>query len=377
MHPEARNFLNFVHQHFPAYFTGCTGLDVGAADMTGKNRHYFDGGAYHTVTAGKLTFANNYFDTIVSSECFQHDTHYVEALQNIVRVLKPGGLFAFTCASRVTTQVGGDAQTHDYPNLTADDVQAAIPVATVFERYQFYENEASHDLYFWGIKRPPPATLSEAFARAGTDKGPAFHNYGVYYEPYLSPFRAKPIKLLEIGVADGKSLRAWRAYFHNATAIVGVDVDADCEQHAEPSAGIHVFTGNQRDFAFLRAVHQEHGPFDIVVDDGSDHRLDRIASFNALFPLLQDGGVYVVENTVCMREDIHYFTCHLAQHLNKWRYDGTQEVKDHCVDPAKIERTVTDPGAHSVGDIVITNAAILIHKRVKKHWLPILLPATA
>ena len=366
MDREARNFLNFVHQHFPAYFAGCTALDVGTTDAQGHNRHYFDGGAYHTVTAGKLTFANNSFDTIVSSECFQHDMHYVESLRNIVRVLKPGGLFAFTC--QVACQVG-PSHTH----LTADDVQAAIPVATVFERHQFYENEVSHDLYFWGIKRPPPATLSDAFARAGTDKGPAFHNYGVYYEPYLSPFRAKPIQLLEIGVADGNSLRAWREYFHNATAIVGVDVDADCEQHADARAGIHVFTGNQRDFAFLRAVHQEHGPFDIVVDDGSDQRLDRIASFNALFPLLQDGGVYIVENTVCMRDDIHYFTCQLAQHLNKWRYDGTQEIKDHCVDPAKIERT----GAHSVGDIVITNAAILIHKRVKKHCLPIILPADA
>jgi ubiquinone/menaquinone biosynthesis C-methylase UbiE len=80
-----------VHQQFPAYFAGCTALDVHTADIKAHNRHYFDGGAYHTVTAGKLTFANNFFDTIVSSECFEHDMHYVELLRNIMRVLKPGG----------------------------------------------------------------------------------------------------------------------------------------------------------------------------------------------------------------------------------------------------------------------------------------------
>lgn len=365
MRPETLKFFEFVHHQFPSYFTGCTSLDASSSETTGMHRQYFQHGTYMTYSTaagkgtGNLTFPNGFFDTIVSSNGLDNDVHYKQLIHNMVRTLKPGGLLAFTCSATQDSAQVGDT-------FAAHNVKLALPA--VFERQQFYYHETEQQLYFWGIKRPPPDTLSAAFARAGCDKSPAFNNYGYYYEPYLAPLRAQHIKLLEIGVAEGKSLQAWREYFYNAPAIVGVDSNPECVKHSDEPAGIYVVIGNQNDFAFLHAVTNTHGPFDIVVDAGSTDRLDKIASFNALFPRLNDHGVYIVEGTVNMRDDLHYFTCYLAQHLNTWRVDGTQEVQDRCVDPDKINLTVQHPVHACVGDIVITNSAILIFKRVKQHW---------
>lgn len=48
---------------------------------------------------GALPFADNTFDTIISTECFEHDPEYIASWKKAYAMLKPGGLFCFTCAS--------------------------------------------------------------------------------------------------------------------------------------------------------------------------------------------------------------------------------------------------------------------------------------
>lgn len=180
MHPEARHFLDFVHQNLPQYYQNTKVLDVGGGDVNGNNRHYFKDCEYHandvyaapnvTVVCktSALTFEDETFDMIISSECFEHDMEYEASLQAIVRMLKPGGLFVFTCASTgrpehgtlrtqpedsYTTRQNDVEWGNYYKNLTADDVMKAIPCQEVFATYNFYQNSHSHDLYFVGIKK--------------------------------------------------------------------------------------------------------------------------------------------------------------------------------------------------------------------------------
>jgi SAM-dependent methyltransferase len=47
----------------------------------------------------ELPFEDHSFQTIVSTECFEHDPEWKASFQKIVSMLKPGGLFAFTCAT--------------------------------------------------------------------------------------------------------------------------------------------------------------------------------------------------------------------------------------------------------------------------------------
>ncbi len=132
----------------------------------------------------------------------------------------------------------------------------------------------------------------------GTDKEGA-HSYADAYEHHLGHLRGEPITLLEIGIggyADpglgGASLRMWKEYFPFAR-IVGLDIE-DKSSLAEDR--ITILRGDQADRAFLGRIALEHGPFDVVIDDGSHRCKHVIASFGALFPHLTENGIYAIED---------------------------------------------------------------------------------
>lgn len=121
-----------------------------------------------------------------------------------------------------------------------------------------------------------------------------WHYFEIYNE-YFQKYVGKPIKMLEIGVFKGGSLQMWRYYFGNDAVIVGIDIDSKCAKYEEDNT--HVCIGSQDDPNFLRDVCEMYGPFDIVLDDGSHMVKHQITSFEILFPLLNNGGVYLCEDT--------------------------------------------------------------------------------
>jgi hypothetical protein len=186
MHPEAAAFTHFVKSLFPESFRTKTVLDVGSGDINGNNRTLFVDCAYtgNDVYAARnvtivsktsaLLFEDETFDTIISTECFEHDPEYSESFRKIVKMLKSGGLFAFTCASTGRAEHGtrrtspndsygtiGNVEgwTDYYKNLTFEDLDAAINVRSTFSQFQSYYNPRSRDLYFWGIKCGGPSLI--------------------------------------------------------------------------------------------------------------------------------------------------------------------------------------------------------------------------
>ncbi len=121
------------------------------------------------------------------------------------------------------------------------------------------------------------------------------HNYLPYYWMHFRDIRFAVEKVLEIGVQTDRSIRMWEEFFPHAT-IYGLDIDPACEQLA--GGRREIFIGDQSDRACLaRVVERAGGYFDIVIDDGS-HRVEhQLASFDFLFPMLSDHGIYAVEDT--------------------------------------------------------------------------------
>lgn len=52
--------------------------------------------------------------------------------------------------------------------------------------------------------------LDELAISFGTDKSSRTHHFTKHYEVYFEPLRNFPLKILEIGVQSGASLRMWR-----------------------------------------------------------------------------------------------------------------------------------------------------------------------
>ena len=124
-----------------------------------------------------------------------------------------------------------------------------------------------------------------------------WHHYFDIYTKHFGPYRDRPIKMLEIGVFRGGSLRMWKDYFHPDSTIVGIDIDKTCKAHEIADRNVFVRIGSQADPAFLAEVNEEFGPFDIILDDGSHKTHHQNISFGALFrSALKDGGCYMVED---------------------------------------------------------------------------------
>lgn len=180
MHPEAKDFTLFVKQILNNFFIEKRVLDVGSGDINGNNLFLFENCEYDgndVIQANNVTivsktkdlpFENNTFDTIISTECFEHDPEYKESFVKIYNMLKPDGLFFFTCAStnrpehgtrRTSPQdsygtIGNLQDMSDYyKNLTEIDLNEALSLNNLFSVWDTYYNNMSKDLYFVGIKK--------------------------------------------------------------------------------------------------------------------------------------------------------------------------------------------------------------------------------
>jgi hypothetical protein len=136
------------------------------------------------------------------------------------------------------------------------------------------------------------STLLEIAGKYPTDKGPTGHNYIEKYEMFFEASRNQKLKILEIGVDKGYSVKMWKEYFPQGE-IYAIDI-VDKKEYEEDRITIGV--GSQNDPEFLNSFNATYGPFDIIIDDGSHINSDMTFSFNHLFPLLKAGGLYVVED---------------------------------------------------------------------------------
>lgn len=117
-------------------------------------------------------------------------------------------------------------------------------------------------------------------------------NYLHAYERHFEALRDRPVKLLEIGVHGGCSLRLWRDYFPKGE-IHGLDINPQCMEHEAHRITVHI--GDQSDDAVLDAL-TKLGMWDIIIDDGSHYVPHILKTTQHLWPWLAKGGWYVWED---------------------------------------------------------------------------------
>ncbi len=193
MHGEAILFTLFVRRILSHFFNHKKVLDVGGGDINGNNRHLFNNCDYYSndvIPAPNVTIVSKTkdlsfsekFDVICSTECFEHDPEYTQSFLNIYNLLKPGGLFFFTCASEGRAEhgtrrtspnesygtIGNLPDMSDYyKNITIHDLNQVLPLKKLFSSFDVYYNYISFDLYFVGIKNGPDYYPLETYKDRG------------------------------------------------------------------------------------------------------------------------------------------------------------------------------------------------------------------
>lgn len=140
----------------------------------------------------------------------------------------------------------------------------------------------------------------------GTDKE-TNHRYGSHYERILmnnpySSLRHNTKLMMEVGIADGSSLLAWRDVFPTAICV-GMDIYPSDKAHGDR---IEFHLGDQRvkeDCERAAGGRQ----FDFICEDASHQLQDTLLTLLYLWPFVRPGGLYVVEEfagVVGLRDNI-------------------------------------------------------------------------
>jgi len=116
--------------------------------------------------------------------------------------------------------------------------------------------------------------------------------WDIYKHLFVDYDRKQDIRVLEIGVDNGRGMELLKQVFPNCH-ICGIEID---ESLPHSTVG-NIWVGSQTNTELLDAINEEEGPFDIVVDDASHMNEHQIITFKHLFPKLNPGGIYVVEDT--------------------------------------------------------------------------------
>jgi len=175
-HPEQLAFFATVARANLQLTRDARVLEIGSYDVNGSIRQAFagsrdyvgvdlvDGPGVDVVGFGHdVAQPDGSYDLTLSGECFEHDPHWRDTFTNMVRLTRPGGLVAFTCASHgrpehgtrrsdVSDSPGTQAEGFDYyRNLVAADFES-LPLASWFSEWRFWRMPTTFDLYFAGIR---------------------------------------------------------------------------------------------------------------------------------------------------------------------------------------------------------------------------------
>ena len=217
---------------------------------------------------------------------------------------------------------------------------------------------AAHESEAVELANGTPGALAEIFF---SGRGRRIHKWVHYlptYERYFSAWQGKAPRFLEIGVFGGGSLDMWREYFGADAIIYGIDINSECAGLATPPTQIRI--GSQDDSGFLKSIVAEMGGVDLILDDGSHIGKHQRKSFQTLFPLLTEGGVYMIEDT---------HTSYWPRYSGGYRWRGTAiEFGKRIVDDMHgwyHHRRMLTEARDQVGAIHFHDSIIVVEKQAR------------
>ena len=176
-HIEQLTFVSLVKKYFVQNKTsGLKILEIGSYDVNGSIRKFFPDSSYVGVDlcAGpgvdlvgfghEVNLPDACLDIAISCECFEHDPNWIQTLNNMYRMTKPGGMVVVTCATLGRLEHGTRRTASEfspgtqfvgldyYRNLDRTHFEAGLNLRDMFSEYLFFTMPTSFDLYFVGWK---------------------------------------------------------------------------------------------------------------------------------------------------------------------------------------------------------------------------------
>ena len=121
----------------------------------------------------------------------------------------------------------------------------------------------------------------------------AAHGYSKFYEKVFLEFKDKKINVLEIGSFYGNASAAMFFYFRNAN-IFGADINPDMFNYNSKRM-TSFFVNSSSTSSIQKNIIDKKIKYKIIIEDASHMLKDQIISLFYLFPILESGGYFIVE----------------------------------------------------------------------------------
>jgi SAM-dependent methyltransferase len=174
-HPSQLEFVDITKSLFPEMFVQQKVLEIGSLDINGTVRSLFADCDYTGLDVGpgpgvdvvcegqKYDAPSASFDVVICCEVMEHNPFWEETFNNMIRLLKPGGLMVMSCATRGRKEHGTSRSDPSnspltiehgweyYRNLTDKDIVRKVDFSAL-SSWGFATNWDAWDLYFLGVK---------------------------------------------------------------------------------------------------------------------------------------------------------------------------------------------------------------------------------
>lgn len=184
-----------------------------------------------------------------------------------------------------------------------------IPLKYIINIF-YFEKKVNLDLYKNQISELSKKNLNALFEHFNSDKGEYFinqylqpakknknkieaHGYAKIYEEIFDVFKKKNINILELGSFYGNAAAALFFYFDKANIFSG-DINPDMFKYKSNRIKNFYIDSSSRNSLENDLISKKNN-FDIIIEDASHMLKDQIISLFMLFPLLNSGGYFIVE----------------------------------------------------------------------------------
>ena len=174
----------------------------------------------------------------------------------------------------------------------------------------YFEKKVDLDSYKNNFSNLFTKNLNTLFEHFNSDKGEYFinqyvqpakknkekinaHGYAKIYETVFVNFKERNLNILEIGSFYGNAAAALYFYFDNAN-IFSADINPDMFKYKSNRITNFYVDSSSRNSLKNDLISKKNN-FDIIIEDASHMLKDQIISLFMLFPLVNPGGYFIVE----------------------------------------------------------------------------------
>ena len=119
------------------------------------------------------------------------------------------------------------------------------------------------------------------------------HNYAKFYDEYFFDKKDKKLNILEIGSFYGNAAAALYFYFKNAR-IYSADIFPDLFSYTSRRIK-NFYVDSSSEKSIYENILNKEKKFEIIIEDACHAYKDQIISLFMLFPILNSGGIFIVE----------------------------------------------------------------------------------